>query len=131
MHNVVKPIYDTIRAEVESSKNGTVPHSGWRNYDDINEYFWSKRCFEELKWPTDSMSDFFVTERRRRKTGFVEQRTFWNLFRSFDRLWIMLILFLQAAIIVAWEGTRYPWQALSERSVQVKVLTVFITWRVG
>ncbi|CAM8948985.1 unnamed protein product [Rhodiola kirilowii] len=128
MRNVVKPIYNTIRAEVESSKNGTVPHSGWRNYDDINEYFWSKRCFEELKWPIDARSDFFVTERRRRKTGFVEQRTFWNLFRSFDRLWIMLILFLQAAIIVAWEGTRYPWQALSERSVQVKVLTVFITW---
>ena len=50
---VVKPIYETIRAEVESSRNGTAPHSYWRNYDDINEHFWSKRCFEKLKWPID------------------------------------------------------------------------------
>ncbi|KAL9662235.1 hypothetical protein QQ045_027067 [Rhodiola kirilowii] len=130
LNKVVKPIYDTIKAEVESSKNGTVPHSGWRNYDDINEYFWSKRCFQKLKWPIDVGSNFFVTGSSKHvgKTGFVEQRSFWNLFRSFDRLWIMLILFLQAAMIVAWEGTTYPWQALSERSVQVKVLTVFITW---
>lgn len=62
------------------------------------------------------------------KTGFVEQRSFWNLYRSFDRLWIMLILFLQAAIIVAWEGTEFPWQALKLREVQVRVLTVFFTW---
>ncbi|PON49664.1 Glycosyl transferase [Parasponia andersonii] len=128
---VVKPIYETIRAEVESSRNGTAPHSYWRNYDDINEYFWSKRCFEKLKWPIDVGCNFFVTSSRRRhvgKTGFVEQRSFWNLFRSFDRLWIMLILFLQAAIIVAWEGTEFPWQALKLREVQVRVLTVFFTW---
>jgi hypothetical protein len=29
------------------------------------------------------------------KTGFVEQRTFFNIFRSFDRLWIGYILVLQ------------------------------------
>ncbi|KAL6134089.1 hypothetical protein ACLB2K_066322 [Fragaria x ananassa] len=128
---VVKPIYDTIRAEVEGSKNGTAPHSVWRNYDDINEYFWSKRCFDKLKWPVDVGSNFFVTNTESKhvgKTGFVEQRSFWNLFRSFDKLWIMLLLFLQAAIIVAWEEREYPWQALQEREVQVKVLTVFFTW---
>nr|QKN22531.1 callose synthase 12 [Urtica dioica subsp. dioica] len=128
---VVRPVYDTIRAEVESSRNGTAPHSVWRNYDDVNEYFWSKRCFEKLKWPIDIGSNFFVTSSRSRhvgKTGFVEQRSFWNLFRSFDRLWIMLALFLQAGIIVAWEGKQFPWQALKERDVQVRVLTVFITW---
>ena len=131
---VVKPIYETIKAEVEGSKNGTAPHSVWRNYDDINEYFWSKRCFQKLKWPIDVGSNFFVTSgggaRRKHvgKTGFVEQRSFWNLFRSFDRLWVMLVLFLQAAIIVAWEEKRYPWQALTDKSVQVRVLTVFFTW---
>ncbi|XP_008229065.1 PREDICTED: callose synthase 12 [Prunus mume] len=131
LNSIVKPIYETIKAEVESSKNGTAPHSVWRNYDDINEYFWSKRCFEKLKWPVDIGSNFFVTSSKSRhvgKTGFVEQRSFWNLFRSFDKLWIMLILFLQAAIIVAWEEREYPWQALEEREVQVKVLTVFFTW---
>ncbi|KAK7312806.1 hypothetical protein VNO77_36953 [Canavalia gladiata] len=128
---VVKPIYETIRREVESSRNGTAPHSAWRNYDDINEYFWSKRCFDKLKWPLDVGSNFFVTAgggKHVGKTGFVEQRSFWNLFRSFDRLWVMLILFLQAAIIVAWEGKTYPWQALEDRTVQVRVLTIFFTW---
>ncbi|KAI4333962.1 hypothetical protein L6164_018708 [Bauhinia variegata] len=131
LNSVVKPIYETIKAEVESSKNGTAPHSAWRNYDDINEYFWTKRCFEKLKWPIDVGSNFFVLSSRGKhvgKTGFVEQRSFWNLFRSFDRLWVMLILFLQAAIIVAWEEKTYPWQALEDRPVQVRVLTVFITW---
>ncbi|KAM1772351.1 hypothetical protein ACFX11_047066 [Malus domestica] len=131
LNGVVKPIYETIRAEVESSKNGTAPHSVWRNYDDINEYFWSKRCFDKLRWPVDVGSNFFVTSSKSRhvgKTGFVEQRSFWNLFRSFDKLWIMLIMFLQAAIIVAWEEREYPWQALEEKEVQVKVLTVFFTW---
>ncbi|KAJ4846511.1 hypothetical protein Tsubulata_004044, partial [Turnera subulata] len=47
---VVRPIYEIIKAEVEASRNGTAPHSAWRNYDDFNEYFWSKRCFENLKW---------------------------------------------------------------------------------
>lgn len=128
---VVKPIYKTIQAEVESSKNGTAPHSAWRNYDDLNEYFWTKRCFDKLKWPIDVGSNFFVIATRKKhvgKTGFVEQRSFWNLLRSFDRLWVMLILFLQAAILVAWEQTEYPWQALEDRGVQVRVLTVFFTW---
>ncbi|GMG98580.1 hypothetical protein Nepgr_000420 [Nepenthes gracilis] len=131
LNRVVKPIYETISKEVENSRNGTAPHSAWRNYDDINEYFWSRRCFDKLKWPIDLGSTFFVVSGRKRKvgkTGFVEQRSFWNLFRSFDRLWVMLILFLQAAIVVAWEQKNYPWQALKSRDVQVKVLTVFLTW---
>ncbi|KAL7000400.1 Callose synthase 12 [Sarracenia purpurea var. burkii] len=131
LNRVVKPIYETIRSEVENSKNGTAPHSAWRNYDDINEYFWTRRCFHKLKWPIDVGSNFFVTTSKGKhvgKTGFVEQRSFWNLLRSFDKLWIMLILFLQAAIVVAWEEKEYPWQALENRDVQVQVLTVFFTW---
>ncbi|KAJ4836809.1 Callose synthase 12 [Turnera subulata] len=132
LERVVKPIYETAKAEVEASRNGTAPHSAWRNYDDLNEYFWSKRCFEKLKWPIDVGSGFFVVsgkdKRRVGKTGYVEQRSFWHLVRSFDRLWVMLILFLQAAVIVAWEEKEYPWQALESREVQVKVLTVFFTW---
>ena len=128
---VVTPIYKTVKAEVESSRNGTAPHSAWRNYDDINEYFWSERCFSQLRWPLDLSKNFFFTDGRKNKvgkTGFVEQRSFWYLFRSFDRLWIMLILFLQAAIIVAWDERGNPWQALRSRELQVRVLTVFITW---
>ncbi|MCE0481523.1 Callose synthase 11 [Datura stramonium] len=130
LDKVVTPIYLTIKGEVERSRNGTAPHSAWRNYDDINEYFWSRKCFRRLKWPLDLSSGFLDTTVGRRvgKTGFVEQRTFWNIFRSFDRLWVLLILFFQAAVIVAWQGTDYPWQALERRNVQVQLLTLFITW---
>ncbi|KAD3069276.1 hypothetical protein R6Q59_016683 [Mikania micrantha] len=132
LNKVVTPIYQTIKTEVERSRNGTAPHSAWRNYDDINEFFWSRKCFKKLKWPLDRSSNFFTddpkTTNRVGKTGFVEQRTFWNVFRNFDRLWVLLILFFQASMIVAWQETEYPWDAISERDVQVELLTVFITW---
>nr|KYP62921.1 Callose synthase 11 [Cajanus cajan] len=133
LKSVIMPIYNTIKVEVDSSRNGKAPHSAWRNYDDINEYFWSRRCLKRLGWPLSFECNFFGTtpkEKRVGKTGFVEQRSFWNVYKSFDRLWVMLILFLQAAVIVSWEGTTYPWQALERRDVQVKMLTLFITWSV-
>ncbi|QCE09672.1 callose synthase [Vigna unguiculata] len=126
LDRVVQPIYRVLLSEVESSRNGTVPHCKWRNYDDINEFFWDKRCFKKLKWPLDIGSGFF--DKRVRKIGFVERRSFWNLFRSFHRLWVMLVLFLQAALIVAWEDKSYPWHALRDRDLQVRVLTIFFTW---
>lgn len=129
--HVVTPIYNTISQEVKSSENGTKPHSAWRNYDDINEFFWSRKCFRRLGWPLNLERNFFATPGKRErvgKTGFVEQRSFWNVFRSFDRLWVLLILCLQAFVIVAWQGTDYPWQALDNQDVQVELLTIFITW---
>jgi len=131
LKSIVMPFYKTIKTEVESSRNGSKPHSAWRNYDDINEFFWSRRCFRKLKWPIDFSCNFFAdVEKVRRvgKTGFVEQRSFWNVFRSFDKLWVLLILYFQASLIVAWERTEYPWQALEKRDVQVELLTCFITW---
>ncbi|CAN6444443.1 unnamed protein product [Victoria cruziana] len=156
---VVTPLYLTAKAEVDFSANGTAPHSAWRNYDDINEYFWTNRCFSQLGWPLKLSSNFFilpndaapqrispspfqqqqvtatpVTRRAFRKnkvgkTGFVEQRSFWNIFRSFDRLWIMHILFFQAAVLVAWDQSSTPWKAIqNDGDLRVKLLSVFITW---
>ncbi|KAI3515449.1 hypothetical protein L1887_14345 [Cichorium endivia] len=134
LNYIVTPIYGTLKSEVEiNSKNGTAAYSNWRNYDDINEYFWSRSCFDKLRWPVDIGSNFFMTRKGKssRKTGFVEQRSFLNLFRSFDKLWIMLILFLQAATIVAWkEQNDSLWKVLGDKDIQVMVLTIFITWSV-
>ncbi|KAL4312186.1 hypothetical protein GQ457_01G032480 [Hibiscus cannabinus] len=124
LNRVVKPIYDTINIEVTRSKNGTASYDKWRNYDDFNEYFWSKKCFQNLKWPLDFDSDFT----NGRKIAFVEQRTFWNVFRSFDRHWLMLFLSLHVMVILAWEEKKLPWQALDNKDVRVRVLTLFITW---
>uniref|UniRef100_A0A2K2BE63 1,3-beta-glucan synthase n=1 Tax=Populus trichocarpa TaxID=3694 RepID=A0A2K2BE63_POPTR len=114
LRTVITPIYQVLRKEARRNKGGKASHSKWRNYDDLNEYFWSDRCLK-LNWPMDLKADFFVhsdeiqranerpnqsTGKRKPKTNFVEVRTFWHLFRSFDRMWIFLILALQPKLFV-------------------------------
>lgn len=138
---VVEPLYRVVKGEAEASNNGKSPHSAWRNYDDMNEYFWSKRCFKQLSWPLKQFSSYMVVPKKNNrrgplfpgqqkvgKTGFVEQRSFWNIYRSFDHLWIGLILMLQAMMILAFNGDGLPWHVLYDKDVLAALLTVFITW---
>lgn len=141
LRKVIEPIYKTVKGEAEASNDGKAPHSAWRNYDDMNEYFWSKRCFKQLSWPLNQSSSYMVAPNKDNKrgalrpgqekigkTGFVEQRSYWNIFRSFDHLWIGLILMLQAMMILAFNGDGIPWNVLYNRDVQAALLTIFITW---
>jgi callose synthase len=139
---VVTPIYKVIEKEAERSKTIKSKHSHWRNYDDLNEYFWSVDCFR-LGWPMRADADFFKTpedaypsrlngENRSAgnvhwmgKINFVEIRSFWHIFRSFDRMWIFLILSLQAMIIIAWNGGTPS--DIFDVGVFKQVLSIFIT----
>ncbi|KAJ4849393.1 Callose synthase 3 [Turnera subulata] len=142
LRKVVTPIYNVIAKEAERSKKGKSKHSQWRNYDDLNEYFWSVDCFR-LGWPMRADADFFSLpaeefrfeknaenskpahrDRWVGKVNFVEIRTFWHVFRSFDRMWSFFILCLQAMIIVAWNGGP---GAIFKPNVFKKVLSIFIT----
>ncbi|WVZ70217.1 hypothetical protein U9M48_018898 [Paspalum notatum var. saurae] len=139
---VIQPIYDVMQKEAARSKRGTVSHSKWRNYDDLNEYFWSKKCFKKLGWPMDRTADFFseptrnkneteqhdhmISRRRASKTNFVEVRTFLHLFRSFDRMWAFFILAFQAMVIIAWSPSG-SLSSIFEADVFRNVLTIFIT----
>ncbi|OVA03160.1 Glycosyl transferase [Macleaya cordata] len=143
LNKVVTPIYDSIAKEAERSNKGKSKHSQWRNYDDLNEYFWSVDCFR-LGWPMRADSDFFCEPQERLrndkigdaktatgdrwvgKINFVEIRSFWHVYRSFDRMWGFFILCLQAMIIIAWNGSGDP-SAIFEADVFKKVLSVFIT----
>ncbi|KAL4198845.1 hypothetical protein AMTRI_Chr03g48090 [Amborella trichopoda] len=58
LDNIVTPIYRVIYEEAQKSKNGTARHSQWRNYDDLNEFFWSPDCFQ-LGWPMRTETNFF------------------------------------------------------------------------
>ncbi|KAK8466560.1 hypothetical protein PHAVU_008G121300 [Phaseolus vulgaris] len=58
LRKVVTPIYNVIAKEAARSKKGRSKHSQWRNYDDLNEYFWSADCFR-LGWPMRADADFF------------------------------------------------------------------------
>eukprot|EP01018_Ginkgo_biloba_P029298 Gb_06219 [translate_table: standard] len=142
LRKVVTPIYAVIAKEAQRSRNITAKHSQWRNYDDLNEFFWSVDCFR-LGWPMRADADFFGhppeenhhhkkkglrTDRKRwlGKTNFVEIRSFLHLFRSFDRMWAFYILALQAMIITAWNGSGSP-IAIFDGPVFKKILSIFIT----
>ncbi|KAL8510691.1 hypothetical protein ACS0TY_017495 [Phlomoides rotata] len=140
LKNVVTPIYEVLLKEARRNQNGKASHSAWRNYDDLNEYFWTKRCFK-LGWPLEKDADFFVHSdviksankgnkqaigKRKPKTNFVEVRTFLHLYRSFDRMWIFFILALQAMIIIAW-NQRVSSTFLFDETVVRSILSIFIT----
>lgn len=158
LKEVITPIYDVLRKEAKRNKGGKASHSAWRNYDDLNEYFWSKKCFK-LGWPMDPEADFFVhtdenqsqntkevgtsnmrkpetngplrhdqvaTGKRKPKTNFVEMRTFWHLYRSFDRMWIFFLLAFQTMVIVAWSPSGSI-TSIFDPDVFIAVLSIFIT----
>ncbi|KMT02455.1 hypothetical protein BVRB_9g204040 [Beta vulgaris subsp. vulgaris] len=141
LKEVIAPIYDVVRKEARRNKGGKASHSAWRNYDDLNEYFWSQKCFK-LGWPMDRNADFFVHTdetrpsstrhdqvaigKRKPKTNFVEMRTFWHLFRSFDRMWILFLLAFQTMVIVAWSPSGSI-TSIFDPDVFESVLSIFIT----
>ncbi|XVF18396.1 hypothetical protein REPUB_Repub11eG0018000 [Reevesia pubescens] len=165
LSNVVTPIYRVIYEEAEKNKSGTADHSTWRNYDDLNEFFWSPDCFQ-IGWPMRLEHDFFFTqspkkckfkisrtaeEKRKEKgiedeeqglndvtveenpkpkwlgkTNFVEIRSFWQVFRSFDRMWSFFILSLQAMIIMACHDVGSPLQVF-EAVILEDIMSIFIT----
>ncbi|XP_015054888.1 callose synthase 3-like [Solanum pennellii] len=142
LRKVVTPIYEVIAREAARSRRGKAKHSQWRNYDDLNEYFWSVDCFR-LGWPMRADADFFclpvdveqaerngdnkaLSDRWLGKVNFVEIRSYLHVFRSFDRMWSFFILCLQAMIIIAWNGSGDLSMAFTS-NVFKKVLSVFIT----
>jgi callose synthase len=143
LNHIVVPIYEVVKAEADSNNGGSAPHSSWRNYDDMNEYFWTSRCFDQLQWPIRRDCSYLQEPKRERgylnrgrkvqhhkvgKTGFVEQRSFWYIFRSFDRIWLAHILFLQASVTILWHNGGLPWNELQKPDPLARFLSIFITW---
>ncbi|KAL3718688.1 hypothetical protein ACJRO7_003759 [Eucalyptus globulus] len=126
LRKVVTPFYQVIAKEADRGKRGRSAHSQWRNYDDLNEYFWSVDCFRFSWPPTAEDSIPAYGDRSVGKVNFVEIRSFWHIFRSFDRMWSFFILCLQAMIIVAWNSSGDP-TALFTPDVYKKLLSIFIT----
>ncbi|CAL9155136.1 unnamed protein product [Musa hybrid cultivar] len=141
LKKIVTPIYEIIAKEAKKSKSERSKHSQWRNYDDLNEYFWSVDCFH-LGWPMRADADFFCSPQNSRderneesklakgqqwigKVNFVEIRSFWHIFRSFDRMWSFFILSLQVMIILAWNGGSPS--DIFDPAVFKKVLSIFIS----
>ncbi|XP_050206090.1 callose synthase 5 [Mercurialis annua] len=138
LRKVITPVYRVIQKEASKCQNGNASHTKWCNYDDLNEYFWSTDCFS-LGWPMRDDGTFFksthdVAQGRKgypKKSGrtgksyFIETRTFWHIFRSFDRLWTFYILALQAMVIFAWSGESVS--NILRRDVLYRMSSIFIT----
>ncbi|OMO56217.1 Glycosyl transferase, family 48 [Corchorus olitorius] len=136
LRKVITPLYCVIAKEAEKCQNGKASHSEWCNYDDLNEYFWSPECFS-LGWPMRDDGEFFkstidkgkkTSQRKSGSTGksnFVEIRSFWHLFRSFDRLWTFYVLALQVLIILAW--TEASIKEIFQKKTLYYVSSIFIT----
>ncbi|KAK6946569.1 1,3-beta-glucan synthase subunit FKS1-like, domain-1 [Dillenia turbinata] len=60
------------------------------------------------------------------KTNFVELRSFWHIFRSFDRMWSFFIISLQALIIMACHDVGSPLQ-IFDAIIFEDILSIFIT----
>ncbi|KAL0459295.1 UNVERIFIED_CONTAM: Callose synthase 3, partial [Sesamum latifolium] len=88
--------------EAARSKKAKSKHSQWRNYDDLNEYFWSVDCFR-LGWPMRADADFFC--------------------KPVDQLQSERN---EAMIIIAWNGSGQP-SSVFDADVFKKVLSIFIT----
>ncbi|OMP07652.1 Glycosyl transferase, family 48 [Corchorus olitorius] len=142
LSTVISPIYQILSEEAEKGKQGRASHSLWSNYDDLNECFWSNKCSSELHKhkegiplpPADTILKQFIVGnrcsigRRKPKTNFVEVRTFLQLYRSFDRMWIFFIMALQAMIIVAWVHRGST--SVNNEEVIRRVLSIFITYAI-
>ncbi|KVI00628.1 1,3-beta-glucan synthase subunit FKS1-like, domain-1 [Cynara cardunculus var. scolymus] len=127
------------KVEAHKSKGGKTKHSQWRNYDDLNEYFWSVDCFR-IGWPMRADADFFHVPQEVKdndvekpsrgrwvgKINFVEIDSYWHIFRSFDRMWSFYILSLQAMIVIAWNGSG-KLSSIFDGEVFKRVLSIFIT----
>ncbi|KAG8383820.1 hypothetical protein BUALT_Bualt04G0053600 [Buddleja alternifolia] len=137
LRKVITPIYRVIEKESKKDKDGKAPHTAWCNYDDLNEYFWSADCFS-LGWPMRDDGEFFKSTRnvgkgkrahknpgKLGKSFFAETRTFWHIFRSFDRLWTFLILAFQVMIIIAWSNVSIL--DIFQKNVLYRLSSIFIT----
>ncbi|KAL5582519.1 hypothetical protein UlMin_014961, partial [Ulmus minor] len=138
LRDVITPIFEVLLKEARRNKGGKASHTNWRNYDDLNEYFWSQKCFK-LGWPMNRKADFFrhsqpaneglnqlAAGRRKPKTNFAEVRTFLHLYRNFDRMWAFFILAFQAMVIVAWSPSG-SLASFFDVDVFKSVLSIFIT----
>ncbi|PKA61474.1 Callose synthase 7 [Apostasia shenzhenica] len=117
LREVVTPIYQVLRKEAQRNKGGTASHSKWRNYDDLNEFFWSIECFK-LGWPLNRKAVFFVEEMHLRTeamliiawspSGSIAAIFDSDVFRSVLSIFITasFLNFLQAAldIVLSWKA---------------------------
>ncbi|RQM24116.1 hypothetical protein B5M09_002002 [Aphanomyces astaci] len=89
---VIRPMYNELKKDNDkkTSKGARAPHNEIRNYDDFNEFFWSKKC---LKYSAYTIGEAFASADKKGnpkvvKKTFVEKRTWMRALMSFRRIFL-------------------------------------------
>lgn len=89
---VIRPMYMEIKrdSDKKTSKGARASHSEIRNYDDFNEFFWTKKC---LKYDPYSIGEAFASVNKKGKSNivkktFTEKRSWVRAFISFRRIFL-------------------------------------------
>jgi callose synthase len=100
MNTTIRPMYVELKRDNDkkTSKGERAPHAEIRNYDDFNEFFWSKKC---LKYNAQTIGEAFANvDKKGRpkivKKSYHEKRTWIRAILSFRR-----IIFFNCALFMA------------------------------
>ncbi|GLD97010.1 hypothetical protein PINS_up005693 [Pythium insidiosum] len=101
--NTIRPMYAEFKRDNDkkTSKGARAPHTEIRNYDDFNEFFWTKKCLKfDLKTIGEAFGNYDKKGRPKVvKKTFNEKRTWFRAILSFRR-----IFFFNFALFLATLG---------------------------
>nr|CCA19807.1 unnamed protein product [Albugo laibachii Nc14] len=103
---VIVPIYTILipmrqeanASALTSSKKLALDHKNITNYDDVNEFFWSKKC---LSYDALNVSEAMTWQELK---TFKERRSVLNPFLAFYRIYFFLFVMLHTLIVIAYVG---------------------------
>ncbi|KAF9672669.1 hypothetical protein SADUNF_Sadunf11G0067200 [Salix dunnii] len=119
--NVVTPIYRVIYESLNKPKRKNVVEEKRKREENKDEEL-GLREDEELGATVEEIHE----PKWLGKKNFVEIRSFWQIFRSFDRMWSFFILSLQTMIIMACHDLGSPLEML-DAVVFEDIMSIFIT----
>ncbi|GMF10475.1 unnamed protein product [Phytophthora lilii] len=101
--NTIRPMYAELRrdSDKKTSKGARAPHRDIRNYDDFNEFFWTKKC---LKYDYNNIGEAFANYDKKGRPKIVKKT--YNETRSWLRAIISFrrIFFMNCALFLATLG---------------------------
>ncbi|KAF0701109.1 Aste57867_8406 [Aphanomyces stellatus] len=100
--NVIRPMYNELKKDNDkkTSKGARAPHREIRNYDDFNEFFWTKKC---LKYNAYNIGEGFGSVDKKGnpkvvKKTFIEKRTWFRALLSFRRIFLFNLALFFATV---------------------------------
>ncbi|OQS06283.1 callose synthase, partial [Thraustotheca clavata] len=105
LDKVIRPMYNELKKDNDkkTSKGARAPHKEIRNYDDFNEFFWTKKC---LKYNAYNIGEAFASADKKGnpkivKKTFNENRTWFRALTSFRRIFLFNLALFMATVAFA------------------------------